>query len=152
MRAVVQRVLRAEVAVDGGIVGQIGPGLLVLLCIEDGDDEARIERGARKISKLRCFADEAGKMNLDLEQIRGEMLVVSQFTLAADLQKKGRRPGFDRAAPPDLARKLYARFVDGVAQAGIPVATGSFGTHMRVSLVNDGPVTFIHDDRGPDPG
>ena len=148
MRAVIQRVMRAEVRVEERPVGQIGRGLLVLLCVEKGDDPARTDRAARKIAGLRCFPDERGRMNLDLREVGGEMLVVSQFTLAAELHQKGRRPGFDAAAPPQQADVLYRRFVAQVEAAGLPVHTGEFGAHMAVHLTNDGPVTFVYEDRG----
>lgn len=147
MRAVIQRVHEAEVVVDARSTARIGPGMLVLLCIEKGDDTSRVDRAVKKISGLRCFPDEAGKMNLDLAAVSGEMLVVSQFTLAADLHRKGKRPGFDRAAPPGPAEALYRQFAHQVAATGVPVATGEFGAHMEVSLVNDGPVTFVYEDR-----
>jgi len=148
MKAVIQRVSEAEVTVGGHRVARIDRGLLILLCIEKGDDAARVDRAAHKISGLRCFADEAGKMNLDLGRVAGSMLVISQFTLAAELQQKGRRPGFDAAAPPEVARALYERFVERVASTGLPVQTGEFGAHMEVRLVNEGPVTFVYEDKG----
>jgi D-tyrosyl-tRNA(Tyr) deacylase len=148
MRAVLQRVSEAEVTVGDRRVGQIGPGLLVLLCIEKGDAIATVERAARKIAGLRCFADDDGRMNLDLLQTAGSMLVVSQFTLAAELHHKGRRPGFDAAAPPHAAIPLYEHFIHCVSSTGIAVQTGEFGAHMDVRLVNDGPVSFVYEDRG----
>jgi D-tyrosyl-tRNA(Tyr) deacylase len=147
MRAVIQRVSEAEVVVGDRRVARIGRGAVVFLCIEKGDEAARVDRAARKIAGLRCFADEAGKMNLDLGRVGGSMLVVSQFTLAAELHRKGRRPGFDAAAPPDTARALYEHFVEQVSSIGVPVQTGEFGAHMEVRLVNDGPVTFVYEDR-----
>lgn len=148
MRAVIQRVSEAEVVVGERRVAHIERGAVVFLCIEKGDETARVDRAVRKIAGLRCFADEAGKMNLDLGQVRGSMLVVSQFTLAAELHQKGRRPGLDAAAPPDTARALYEHFVEQVSSIGVPVQTGEFGAHMEVRLVNEGPVTFVYEDRG----
>jgi D-tyrosyl-tRNA(Tyr) deacylase len=142
MKAVLQRVSEAEVRVDGGIVGKIGPGLLVLLGVGKGDSEAGAEFLAAKISGLRIFSDEAGKMNRSLLETGGALLAVSQFTLYGDC-RKGRRPSFDAAAPPDLARALYEHFVEAVRRSGIRVETGVFQAHMEVSLVNDGPVTLL---------
>lgn len=144
MKAVVQRVTRASVVVDERPVGVIGPGLLVLLGVEHGDGEADAELLARKIVRLRIFADAAGKMNLALPEIGGSALVVSQFTLLADL-RRGHRPGFSGAAPPAEAERLYGCFCGRLRGEGIEVATGSFGAHMAVSLVNDGPVTIWMD-------
>ncbi|HHP7234420.1 MAG TPA: D-aminoacyl-tRNA deacylase [Desulfobacterales bacterium] len=148
MRAVVQRVTRASVTVDGRTVGRIGAGLLVLLGVgrEDGPSEADFL--ARKISNLRIFEDSEGKMNRSVKDIAGGgMLVVSQFTLYGDC-RKGRRPSFVNAAPPESATALYERFVDRVHQEGVAVQTGRFGALMRVSLVNDGPVTLIVESPG----
>lgn len=147
MRAVVQRVARASVIVDGRTVGRIGAGLLVLLGVgrEDGPSEADFL--ARKISNLRIFEDPGGKMNRSVKDIEGGMLVVSQFTLYGDC-RKGRRPSFADAAPPESATALYERFVDRVDQEGVAVQTGRFGALMRVSLVNDGPVTLIVESPG----
>ena len=147
MKAVVQRVGRAEVRVDGESVGSIGRGALVLLGVLDGDDEGDADRLAARIARFRYFPDDAGRMNrsaLDLaeEKISVELLVVSQFTLAAD-GRKGRRPSFDRAAPPDVARVLYERFCAALRGFGLVVETGRFGALMEVELVNDGPVTFV---------
>ena len=142
MKAVVQRVSSADVAVDGEQTGAIGAGLLVLLGVERGDDTGQAAFLADKIIHLRIFEDEKGKMNRSLLDISGEMLVVSQFTLCADC-KKGRRPSFDNAAQPVMAEMLYKDFIAAVEQSGIGVATGKFGAHMDVSLVNDGPVTII---------
>jgi len=152
MRAVIQRVSEAEVVVGERRVAHIGHGAVVFLCIEKGDETARVDRAVRKIVGLRCFADEAGKMNLDLGQAAGSMLVVSQFTLAAELHRKGRRPGFDAAAPPDQARALYEHFVERATSTGVSVQKGEFGAHMHVRLVNDGPVTFVYEDRGKGSG
>lgn len=140
MRALLQRVTRASVHVEGRLVGEIGPGLLILVCAMQGDSEAEANQLAAKIAKLRIFKDEAGKMNLSVRDTGGSALVVSQFTLAADL--RGNRPGFSPAAAPDEGRRLYEHFAARVAAEGIPVATGEFGADMAVSLVNDGPVTI----------
>lgn len=140
MRALLQRVRRAEVRTDEGVVGSIGPGLLVLLGVGQDDDERAADGLAAKTAKLRIFADAEGRMNLSLLDVGGEALVVSQFTLFADA-RKGNRPSFVRAAPPQRADALYARYVAALRDAGVPVATGTFQTHMQVELVNDGPVT-----------
>lgn len=141
MRAVVQRVTEATVAVDGTIVGQIGQGLLVLLGITDDDGEAEAQYLARKIAALRIFEDDDGKMNLALDEVGGAVLAVSQFTLYGDA-RKGRRPSFTHAAPPEQAEPLYQRFCALLAAEGVTVAQGVFQAHMQVSLVNDGPVTL----------
>ena len=140
MRALVQRVTSASVTVDSAVVGDIGPGLLVLVCAmqEDTADEATWL--AQKIAKLRIFADDAGKMNRSLLDTGGAALVVSQFTLAADT--RGNRPGFSSAAPPDLGRALYEKFSAALAATGVPIANGRFGADMKVALVNDGPITI----------
>jgi D-tyrosyl-tRNA(Tyr) deacylase len=140
MRAVLQRVSEASVTVDGRTAGAIGPGLAVLVCAMQGDAEAQSTRLAAKIAKLRLFRDDAGRMNLSIRDTGGAALIVSQFTLAADL--RGNRPGFSPAAAPDLARQLYAHFVSRMQAEGVPVATGIFGAEMRLALVNDGPVTI----------
>ena len=142
MKGVIQRVTSAHVEVAGEIVGAIGPGILVLLGVEKGDDAHDAERLAEKIVGLRIFEDEAGKMNQSLAEINGELLAVSQFTLAGNCAK-GRRPSFDNAAPPGEANRLYLHFIHAVRGRGIPVSTGIFQASMKVSLVNDGPVTFI---------
>jgi D-tyrosyl-tRNA(Tyr) deacylase len=141
MRAVVQRVTEASVQVDGALVGRIGLGFLVLLGIAayDGEDEAAYL--ARKIAGLRLFEDEAGKMNLGLAEVGGAVLAVSQFTLYGDA-RKGRRPSFTEAAPPELAEPLYRRFCQLLEAEGVKVARGLFQAHMVISLVNDGPVTL----------
>jgi D-tyrosyl-tRNA(Tyr) deacylase len=144
MRACVQRVSRARVAVAGQTSGEIGPGVLVLLGVAYDDTEVEAKQLAEKIVGLRIFEDAEEKMNLALADVAGAMLVVSQFTLLGDC-RKGRRPSFTRAAPPELAEKLYEVFVDVVAGHGIPVATGRFREHMEVELVNDGPVTLVLD-------
>lgn len=140
MRALVQRVLSASVTVDGEITGQIDQGLLVLVCAMQGDTEKQSDWLAAKISKLRIFSDEDGKMNRSLLDIGGAALVVSQFTLAADT--RGNRPGFSSAAPPDLGRALYEHFSEALAGLGVPVANGRFAADMKVALVNDGPITI----------
>lgn len=142
MRACVQRVAEARVTVEGEIVGQIGRGLLVLLGVATGDRDADAQWLAEKIAGLRIFEDAAGKMNLSLAETGGAMLVVSQFTLLGDC-RRGRRPSFVDAAPPEEAERLYEVFVAAVRAAGMEVATGRFRRHMQVSLVNDGPVTLI---------
>jgi D-tyrosyl-tRNA(Tyr) deacylase len=146
MRAVLQRVARASVTVEGQIIGQIGRGLLVLLGVEpdDTDDDAR--QLADKAIELRIFDDADGKMNLALRDVAGAMLVVSQFTLLGDC-RKGRRPSFLQAAGPLAAQRLYEGFVAAVGAQGIPVATGKFRATMQVELVNDGPVTLLLDSR-----
>ena len=146
MKALLQRVSEASVAVEGRVVGEIGHGLLVLFCAETGDGEAEADRLAGKVAKLRVFADEAGKMNRSVLDAGGAALVVSQFTLAADLSR-GNRPGFSGAAPPELARALYDRFCAGLAATGVAVETGEFQAEMAVRLVNDGPVTIWMDTR-----
>lgn len=146
MKAVIQRVSEARVEVDGTTVGAIGRGILVLLGVERGDEERDADWLARKIVELRIFEDQAGRMNLSLQEIGGGLLAVSQFTLAGNCAK-GRRPSFDTAAPPDEGKRLYDYFVDRVREAGITVATGIFQADMQVSLVNDGPVTFILESR-----
>lgn len=146
MRAVVQRVSRARVDVGGRAVGNIGLGLAILLGVarEDTNDDAAFI--ADRVLGVRVFADDAGKMNLALGAVGGELLVVSQFTLLADTSG-GRRPSFIRAAPPELARALYEHFISLVRAAGVKVETGEFGAHMELELVNDGPVTIIFDSR-----
>ena len=141
MRVLLQRVSRASVAVNGEIVGQIGQGLLVLLGIGHGDSEAQIKTLTEKIVHLRIFEDDAGKMNRSLLDIGGEALVVSQFTLYADM-RRGRRPGFTDAAPPAIAEPLVERFKEAIAAYGLKVVGGIFGAYMQVELLNDGPVTL----------
>jgi D-aminoacyl-tRNA deacylase len=142
MRACVQRVRWAKVAVAGEVCAQIGPGMLVLLGVAAGDAEADARQLARKIAGLRIFEDSQQKMNLSAADVGGAMLVVSQFTLLGDC-RKGRRPDFTAAAPPEAAEKLYQQFVAAVAEQGIPVVTGRFRQHMEVELLNDGPVTLV---------
>ncbi len=141
MRALIQRVIEASVTVDGQIIGQTGPGLLILVCAMQGDDAAKADLLAAKIAKLRIFQDAAGKMNLSLRDTGGSALVVSQFTLAADT-RSGNRPGFSTAAPPGEGRKLYEYFTGALQQKGVACETGRFGASMQVALVNDGPVTI----------
>ena len=141
MIALLQRVQRAEVQVDQQIVGRIGPGLLVLLGVEADDQPALLKKLADKVLNYRMFNDENGKMNLNLQQVGGQLLVVSQFTLAADTNS-GLRPSFTPAALPAVAEPLYQQFVAYCQAQGVDVATGQFGADMQVSLVNDGPVTF----------
>ena len=147
MKALVQRVSEAGVTVEGEVVGEIGPGLLVLLGVEAGDGAAAVDLLARKIAALRIFEDAAGKMNLALRDTGGAVLAISQFTLAADL-RKGNRPSFIRAAPPEVAEPLYQQFCTRLRDAGLPVATGRFGAQMAVRLINDGPVTIWLDSAG----
>lgn len=142
MRAVLQRVSRARVAVEGKPVAEIGPGLLVLLGVFKGDGPAEVAFLAQKTAELRIFEDAAGKMNLSIAETQGAVLVVSQFTLAADL-RKGRRPSFDPAAPPAEAERLYLEYAARLRSRGLPVQTGVFGAAMQVELCNDGPVTLV---------
>jgi D-aminoacyl-tRNA deacylase len=144
MRAVVQRVQRARVTIAGEVSGEIGVGLLVLLGVTHGDTEAEARWLAEKIVGLRIFGDDDGKMNRDVTEAGGAMLVVSQFTLYGDC-RKGRRPSFIDAAAPPLAIPLYEAFINGIKALGVPTATGRFGADMQVELVNDGPVTLILD-------
>ena len=144
MRALLQRVSRASVLVEGETIASIGPGLLILVGIGHADDEATVDSVARRVVELRIFADEAGRTNRSILDILGAALVVSQFTLLGDC-RKGRRPSFDQAAPPEEAERLYRRFANRLGAAGIPVATGVFRAMMQVELVNDGPVTLILD-------
>jgi D-aminoacyl-tRNA deacylase len=144
MRLLIQRVSRAEVRVGERTVGKIGRGLLVFVGAERGDDGVAAEEAARKVAALRVFEDQQGKMNLGLAEVGGSLLVVSQFTLAADLSR-GRRPGFEKALPADQARPLYEHFVRTLEFLGVPVATGVFGEMMDVELVNEGPATFVLD-------
>jgi D-tyrosyl-tRNA(Tyr) deacylase len=142
MRVVVQRVSHAAVRVDGAIVGQVGRGLVLLLGVGPEDDEAVAKALVDKVVGMRIFEDAEGKTNLAATDVGAEVLVVSQFTLYADTSR-GRRPGFSRAAPPAVAQPLVERFAALVAERGLRVATGSFGAHMAVELVNDGPVTIV---------
>ena len=141
MQALIQRVSEARVTVDGRVTGAIGPGLLVLLCAERGDDEAVADKLLAKLLKLRIFSDAAGKMNLSVQDVAGGLLIVSQFTLAADTSG-GNRPSFTGAAAPDEGRRLYDYFVAKARAAHPVVATGEFAADMQVALINDGPVTI----------
>ncbi len=144
MRAVIQRVKYSSVSVDGKIVGKIDKGLMVLLGITHSDGEKEINWLSKKIKDLRIFEDADGKMNLGLEDIQGELLVISQFTLYGDCIK-GRRPGFTEAAKPDLAKPLYEKFLEKCRSYGIKTEAGIFGADMKVELLNDGPVTLVID-------
>jgi len=144
VKLVVQRVSRAEVRVEGNVVGRIERGYLVLVGAEKGDTASSAEEAARKVAGLRVFEDTAGKMNLALEEVGGEVLAVSQFTLSADLSR-GRRPGFERAMPAAEAGPLYEHFCRVLQLSGIRVSRGVFGATMEVELVNDGPATFLLD-------
>lgn len=147
MRAVIQRVSKASVTIKGKIVAEIGDGLLLLLGIEDEDGPEDINWLCRKISQMRIFSDEEGKMNRSVVDIDGAMIVVSQFTLFAST-KKGNRPGFTRSAKPDVAIPLYESFVEKLREvSGLPIGTGEFGADMKVRLVNDGPVTILMDTK-----
>ncbi|HAN94082.1 MAG: D-aminoacyl-tRNA deacylase [Limnochordia bacterium] len=147
MRAVVQRVQEASVTVEGTVVGAITHGLLVFLGVGSGDTSADARYLAKKIAKLRIFPDDQGKMNLDVQEVGGQILAVSQFTLYGDC-RRGRRPSFSGAAAPDVAETLYQEFVAELQAEGITVATGVFQAHMDVSLINDGPVTLIVSSEG----
>ncbi|MDE4131888.1 D-aminoacyl-tRNA deacylase [Phaeobacter sp. QD34_3] len=144
MRALIQRVSEASVTVDDTVIGAIDSGLLVLVCAMQGDGVAEAERMAAKVSKLRIFQDEAGKMNRAVGDIGGAVLVVSQFTLAADT-RRGNRPGFSTAADPETGTRLYQHFSRALTELGLPVETGRFGADMKVRLLNDGPVTIWMD-------
>lgn len=146
MRAVVQRVTSARVTVGERTTGEIGPGLLVFVGVDQGDGPSDLQYIASKVRDLRIFQDEAGKMNLSVLDIKGEVLVVSQFTLSGDA-RNGRRPSFASAAPPDIARALYEDVVRELQASGLRVATGEFQAMMQVALVNDGPVTILLDSR-----
>ena len=144
MRAVIQRVTRASVTVEGRVAGEIGAGLLVLLGVSRTDNPESATYLAEKIANLRIFSDEAGKMNLSLLDVGGSALLVSQFTLYGDT-RGGRRPSYIQAAPPEQASRLYEEFVRSIRSLGVPVETGVFQAHMQVELVNDGPVTILLD-------
>ena len=144
MRALIQRVSQAEVTVEGRSTGRIGAGLLVLVCAMGGDDHATAERLAGRVARLRIFRDEQDRMNRSVQDVGGAVLVVSQFTLAADT-RTGNRRGFSTAAPPDEGERLYLAFAEALRAQGLPVETGEFGADMKVSLVNDGPVTIWMD-------
>jgi D-tyrosyl-tRNA(Tyr) deacylase len=145
LRAVVQRVAEASVTVEGRVTGAIGRGFLVLVCAMAGDTEREAEKLARKIAALRVFRDDAGKMNLALPAVGGAVLAVSQFTLAARGMESGNRPGFSKAAPPELGQTLYEHVCSVLRSEGLRVETGVFGADMKVALVNDGPVTILFD-------
>ena len=142
MKALIQRVTKAAVDVDGETIGAIDQGLLVLLGVEKNDTKAEVEKMAKKLLAYRVFSDEQGKMNCSVSDIQGGLLIVSQFTLAAET-KKGLRPGFSSAAEPARAEALYQQLVSAVNESGLLVQTGQFAADMQVSLVNDGPVTFL---------
>ena len=146
MRAVIQRVKSAQVCVDGRVSGKVGKGLLVLLGVGKGDGEDDLSFLTSKIPELRIFEDNAGKFNLSLKEVGGEILVVSQFTLFGDC-RRGRRPSFTEAEEPSIAKHLYERFVSKLKEQGIPVQTGEFQAKMEVHLINDGPVTLLLDSR-----
>ena len=144
MRALIQRVTNARVQVDGETIGEIGQGLLILVCAMEGDEAVKSKTLAAKISKLRIFTDDEGKMNKSLVDVGGAALIVSQFTLAADTSR-GNRPGFSTAAKPDVGRALYEQFIADISELGVQTAAGAFGADMAVSLTNDGPVTIWMD-------
>ena len=144
MRIVLQRVKSASVSIDETVVGKIGVGYVLLVCIADNDTEAELDYLVRKITKLRVFEDLVGKMNLAIEDVGGQILSISQFTLYADT-KKGNRPSFTKAGAPDFADKMYQLFNKKLRDTGLTVETGEFGANMQVQLINDGPVTIIFD-------
>lgn len=141
MIGLLQRVQSASVTVEGKVIGSVAKGLLVLVCVEKGDTKEQCEKLAKKVLAYRIFEDEKGKMNKSLSDIKGDILIVSQFTLAADTAK-GLRPSFTPAADPETGKKLYEHFVETVRQSGLRTETGEFGAYMQVALVNDGPVTI----------
>ncbi len=147
MRVVLQRVSRAAVTVDGATVGSIGPGLVLLVGVEDSDGVAEVEAAVRKISGLRIFPDDQGLMNRSLVEVGGQLLVVSQFTLLGDV-RKGRRPSFVAAGKPEHANSILEQLIEAFRHEGMPTESGSFGAQMAVELVNDGPVTLVLDVRG----
>ena len=147
MKALIQRVTRAEVHIEGNLYSDIGKGILLLLGVEKGDTEQDIEYICKKVSQLRIFEDPNKKMNLSIIDIKGEFLVISQFTLSANC-RKGNRPSFDRAEEPARAHELYLQCIDRFRKTGLLVKTGDFGAYMQVHLVNDGPVTIMLDSRG----
>ena len=146
MRAVVQRVTSAQVTVEGRVISRIGRGLLVFIGVDRDDGAADLVYVAGKVRDLRIFGDEEGKMNRSITDVAGEILVVSQFTLSADC-RRGRRPSFDTAAPPEVARSMYDTFVETLRAMDLPVQTGEFRAMMQVELINDGPVTILLDSR-----
>ncbi len=141
MIGLIQRVRQASVTVENNIVGEIEHGLVLLLGVERDDSSTQIDKLIRKITHYRVFADDEGKMNLNVQQVQGSILVVSQFTLVADTAK-GNRPGFSKGASPEQGERMYNEFVDKLKATGVPTQTGLFGADMQVSLINDGPVTF----------
>ena len=145
MKVLIQRVKKASVTIDGKLFSSVNKGILAFVGIEKGDSIEQVEKLARKVVNLRIFPDENDKMNLSLIDIKGEILIVSQFTLCGDC-KKGTRPSFDKSAPPDIANMLYEEFIKKVKDSGITVGTGSFGAMMDIELINDGPVTFMLSD------
>ena len=151
MKAVLQRVRSASVTIDGHTIASIAQGLVVLLGVAKGDSDEDVSYMAGKIPQLRIFPDEAGKMNRSIVEVKGELLIVSQFTLLGDTHR-GRRPGFDAAAPPDTAQQLYESVANVIREHGVPVQTGKFGANMVVTLENDGPVTFILDSHRRESG
>lgn len=142
MKVLIQRVKGASVKIGGKMYSEINAGILALVGIEKGDTKEQVEKAARKVANLRIFPDENDKMNLSLIDVKGEMLIVSQFTLCGDC-KKGTRPSFDKSAPPDIANELYELFIKEIQNYGIETGHGEFGAMMEVSLINDGPVTFM---------
>ena len=146
MKAVIQRVSSASVSVDNTQISSINNGFLILLGVQQGDDEKDLEYLVNKTARMRIFKDDKQHMNLSIQDVNGEALVVSQFTLCADTHK-GRRPSFIHAAPPEIAEQMYQQFCEQLKVAGVPVQTGKFGAMMDVSLINDGPVTIILDSR-----
>ncbi len=146
MKAIVQRVSSASVSVAGEVLGQIGPGLLVLLGIGEGDQDSDLDWMVDKVLHLRCLEDDRGKMNLSVLDTKGEILCIPQFTLYGDC-RRGNRPGFDKAASPSLALGFYEKFIDKIGEKGVIIKVGRFGAKMTISLVNEGPVTLILDSR-----
>jgi D-tyrosyl-tRNA(Tyr) deacylase len=146
VKCVIQRVRSASVTVEDELISKIGPGLLVLAAVEKGDSDSVMSNAARKIVEMRIFADEHGKMNRSVAEVQGDILAVSQFTLAGSLEK-GRRPSFVNAEDPELAREKFSQFVEEMRKLGVPVQTGRFREHMIVTLENDGPVTFYYEAR-----
>ncbi|MBQ8886182.1 MAG: D-tyrosyl-tRNA(Tyr) deacylase [Candidatus Gastranaerophilales bacterium] len=144
MKLVIQRVKNASVTIDNELFSSIEQGYLILFGVEKGDTKTQADWLANKVSILRCFSDENGKMNLSIKDVKGEILIVSQFTLCGDI-KKGTRPSFDKAMAPNEANEMYEYFISKVREQNIPVKTGVFGAHMDVQLLNDGPVTFVVD-------
>ncbi len=142
MKALIQRVSEAKVEIKDEIAGRIGRGILVFLGVEKGDTDRDIDYIVKKITNLRIFEDTEGKMNLSIKDVKGEILVVSQFTLAANCQK-GNRPSFDKAEKPEIAREIYSKLVDKLRQEGTSIATGKFAAKMKVHIINDGPVTIL---------